>query len=383
VGTLDGGEPTRVLAAETAAVYAPPGVLLWVQQGMLVAQRFDPVRAMVSGEPIPVAPDVGEWTTARGAFAVSASGVLAHRASRGERRQLTWVDREGIVRGTIGAPDLTGLASPELAPNGRRVAVHRTVQGNADVWLFDTSSDQRSPLTFDASADHMPVWSPDGSRVVFKSWRLGKQDLFLKAASGGGDEESLLVTPEAKSPLAWSSDGQFLLYVTQYPKTGWDLWALPMDGERKPFPVVQTPFDETSGQLSPNGRWVAYQSNRSKQFEIYVERFPSRGGMWQVSTAGGSQPRWRPDGKELFYVAADAHLMAVPIAVGVDPQTLERSVPVPLFRTRLASGTNIGPSSTPQYAVASDGRFLMNVAVEEATPPPITVVLNWETALKK
>ena len=193
------------------------------------------------------------------------------------------------------------------------------------------------------------------------------------------------MTAEPKSRWPGRPDGRFLLYATQHPKTGPDLWALPLAGERKPFPVVQTPFDETAGQFSPDGRWVAYQSNESGPAQIYVRPFPGPGGQWQVSTAGGSQPRWRPDGKELFYVAPDARLMAVSIAVGADRQTLEAGAPVPLFRTRLASGSNIpgGVMSRPQYAVASDGRFLMNVAVEGATAPPITVVLNWDAALKK
>ncbi len=139
LGTLDGGEPTRILAAESAALYAPPGALLWVQEGVLVAQRFDPVRNMLSDEPIPVAQGVGiEVGVLRGAFAVAATGVLAHRAGQGERRQLTWVDREGIARGTVGPADWEGLGSPELAPDNQRVAVHRTVRGNPDVWLIDS-----------------------------------------------------------------------------------------------------------------------------------------------------------------------------------------------------------------------------------------------------
>jgi hypothetical protein len=201
----------------------------------------------------------------------------------------------------------------------------------------------------------------------------------------GADEQPLLVTAEPKAPVSWSPDGRVLLYATQHPTTGTDLWALPLAGERKPFPVVQTPFDEAAGQFSPDGRWVAYQSNESGPVQIYVRPFPALGDKWQVSTAGGSQPRWRRDGKELFYVAPDARLMAVPIAVGADRQTLEAGAPVPLFATRLASGSNIpgGVMSKPQYAVAPDGRFLMNVAVEGATASPITVVQNWTAALKK
>ena len=211
--------------------------------------------------------------------------------------------------------------------------------------MIDTGRDQQSRFTFDASLETLPLWSPDGSRVVFASVRAlfpnAASVIFEKPASGAGDEQPLPVTGEPKTPLAWSSDGQFLLYGIQHPKTGADLWALPLAGDRTPLPVLQTPFDETSGQFSPDGRWVAYQSNDSGPIQIYVRPFRGPGGPWQVSTAGGSQPRWRPDGKELFYVAADARLMAVPIAVGVDPQTLKAGAPVPLFRTRLASGASI------------------------------------------
>ena len=383
-GTLDGGEPTRILATETAAVYAPPGALLWVRDGVLVAQRFDPTREVISDQPIPVAQTVGlDGAVLRGAFAVSATGVLAHRASGGEQRQLTWVDRGGIARGTVGPPDEDGLSSPELAPDGQRVLVQRSVQGNGDVWMMETGRNVPSRFTFDASGEGHPLWSPDGSRVVFRSLRNGTWDLFEKAASGADDEQSLLVTGELKSPLAWSPDGQVLLYAVQHSKTGMDLWALPRAGDRKPFPVVQTPFDELAGQFSPDGRWVSYQSNESGQMQIYVQPFPRSGGPWQVSTEGGSQPRWRLDGRELFYVAPDVRLMAVPIGVGADTRTLERGVPVPLFRTRLASGASISGLSKPQYAVAADGRFLMNVVVEGATAPPITVVLNWDAALTK
>jgi Tol biopolymer transport system component len=309
MGTLDGGEPTRVLAAATAAMYAPLGVLLWVRQGVLVAVRFDAEHGVVSGEPIPVAQAVGlDEGVARGAFAVSATGVLAHRAGGGERRQLAWVDRAGIARGTEGLPDENGLSSPELAPDGRRVAVQRTEQGSQDIWLMEVGRGVASRFTFGPSNDVFPLWSPDGRRVMFSSTRNGSFDLFEKLASGVGDEQSLLVSAEPKMPLAWSPDGRVLLYAIQHPKTGTDLWALPLAGERKPFPVVQTPFDEEAGQFSPDGRWVAYQSNASRRVEIYVQPFPGLGGTWQVSTTDASQ-RWRPDGKELFYIAPDARLM--------------------------------------------------------------------------
>jgi eukaryotic-like serine/threonine-protein kinase len=392
VGTLDGGESTRVLPAETAAVYSPPSALLVVQQGVLVALRFDPTRGTVSGQPIPVVQGVGsDPGVARGAFSVSATGVLAHRASGAQRRQLVWVDRTGTERGAVTSPDENALGNPELAPDGKRVAVQRAVQSDVDVWLIDIGRGVPTRFTFDAGADGDPLWSPDGSRVVFRASRKIVNDLFERPSSSVGAERLLLETAESKVPLAWSHDGRFLLYASQNPNTGSDLWALSLDENLRPstnagraHPVVQTGFDEWGGQFSPNGRWVAYESNESGPFEVYIRTFPDPGGQWRVSTAGGTQPRWRLDGKELFYVAPDARLMAVPITVGRDAPSPEAGTPVPLFATRLASGSGISAviGTRPQYAVAADGRFLMNVTVEAVPASPITVVLNWDTGLE-
>ena len=258
-----------------------------------------------------------------------------------------------------------------------------------------------SRFTFDVAIDGAPLWSPDGSQVVFRSTRNGVYDLFEKPATGTADEHPLLVTSQSKSPLDWSRDGRFLLYSTQDPKTATDLWALPLMGERpsagsgrpepvegrKPFAVLQSSFDEIEGQFSPDGRWLAYASNESGPYEIYLRTFPEAGGQRQVSVAGGVQPRWKRDGHELFYVAPDGRLMAVPIRTAPDTHALEPGPPVPLFPTRLATtGTNIataGFMARAQYAVAADGRFLMNVAADEAVTSPITVVLNWTALLKK
>ena len=391
VGTLDGGESTRVLPAETAAVYTPPSALLLVQQGVLVALRFDPTRGTVSGQPIPVVQGVGsDPGVARGAFSVSATGVLAHRASGAQRRQLVWVDRAGTQRGAVTSPDENALGNPELAPDGKRVAVQRAVQGDVDVWLIDIGRGVPTRFTFDAGADGDPLWSPDGSRVVFRASRKIVNDLFERPSSSVGAERLLLETAEPKVPLAWSHDGRFLLYASQNPNTGSDLWALSLDEDLRPstnagraYPVVQTGFDEWGGQFSPNGRWVAYESNESGPFEVYVRTFPDPGGHTRVSTAGGTQPRWRPDGKELFYIAPDTRLMAVPISVGRDKSTLEVGTAVPLFATRLASGSGISAviGMRPQYAVAADGRFLMNVTLDAGAASPITVVLNWDAGM--
>jgi Tol biopolymer transport system component len=288
--------------------------------------------------------------------------------------------------GAIGPPDENALGNPELAPDGQRVAVGRGVQGNPDVWLIEVARGVPSRFTFDVAVENAPVWSPDGSQVVFRSSRKGVHDLFEKPVNGTADEQPLLVTAQSKSPLDWSRDGRFLLYSTQDSKTGSDLWALPLTGERKPFAVLQSSFDEIEGQFSPDGRWLAYASNESGRYEIYIRTFPEAGGKWQVSVAGGVQPRWRRDGRELFYVAPDTRLMAVPIRLAPERHALEAGTPVALFPTRIGTGANFAPAgflARAQYAVAADGRFLMNVTTDDAVTSPITVVLNWTAGLKK
>jgi Tol biopolymer transport system component len=386
VGSLDGGSPTRVLMDETAAVFAPPDLLLVVRQGVLMALRFDPVRAVVSGDPVAVAQNVGADTTIeRGAFTVSATGVLAHRPGGSQTRRLVWLDRAGRTVGTVGSVDDDALTSPALAPDGQRVVVGRAVQGNSDVWLLDARG-VLSRFTFDSAIDTTPVWSNDGRRLAFRSNRNGQYDMFQKAASGAVDEQPLLITAENKAPQDFSPDGSTLLYTVLAQKTGSDLWALPLDGSKKPFPVLQSPFDEMDAQFSPDGRWIAYESNQSGRLEIFVRPFPQSAGQWQVSTAGGTQPRWRADGKELYYVARDGRLMATPIAPTADGQALTPGAPEALFLVRLASGTNVTVGTytgRPQYAVARDGRFLVNVAVDAEATPPIAIVLNWDAQFRK
>lgn len=384
IGSLDGGEPRRIMATDTAA-YASRDYLLLVSQGVLNAYPFDAARATVAGEPIPVAQAVGtDDGTFHSAFSVSEQGGLAHRAGAGSKRRLVWLDRMGQMSGEIGLVDENALANPALAPDGRRIALSRTVQGNVDVWLLEAGRGVPNRFTFDAALDSAPIWSADGNQLVFRSARQGSYDLFQKPGSGTVDEQPLHITPENKTPLDWSQDGRFLLYSTQNPTTASDIWALRMMGERKPFAVLESTFDEVQGQFSPDGRWLAYASNESGRYEIYVRTFPEASGKWLVSAAGGMQPRWRRDCRELFYVAPDTRLMAVPLRIAPDAHLFEAGAPVALFPTRLATGGNIatgGFGARAQYAVAPDGRFLMNIAADDAVASPITVVLNWQSAL--
>jgi Tol biopolymer transport system component len=386
LGSLDGREPTRLLAGETAAVYTPPGYLLRVIDGVLVAHRFNPETGEVNNESVPLAQPVGtDDGTWHSAFSVSPT-ALAHRVGGPVRRQLVWLDRAGHVTGTVGPSDDAVLSNPELAPGGRRIAVSRSVQGNTDIYVNEIAEGRQNRFTFDPASDYGGVWSPDASRIVFRNNSLnGKFDLFEKVASGASDEKSLLVTPQDKEPCDWSPDGRFLLYASIDPTTGADLWALPMMGDPKPFPVVRTNADEREGQFSPpDGRWVAYVSNETGIDEVYIQPFPGPGAKRQASTNGGVDPRWGRDGRELFYVAPDGKLMAVPIHVEPD-RALNLGPPVALFSTRLATGANVtaGSFTRPQYAVAPDGRFLMNVTADDNVVSPISIVLNWATALKK
>jgi Tol biopolymer transport system component len=371
LGSLDGPEMTRLTAADAAGVYAPGGLLLFVQAGTLLAQRLDIEQRALVGNPVTVADPVGvDGFTGAVAVSVSATGPVAYRAGGASRRQLTWFDRSGKALGVVGAPDENNLLAPRVSPDGRRVAAHRTVQGNVDIWLLD--ADRTTRFTFDAALDRYPVWSPDGGRIVFDSNRKGSRDLYQTPSSSAGSEELLLES--AQSPSDWSVDGRFISYLRVDSQTAGDLWMLPLQGDRKPLAFLKTVYDERRGVLSPDGRWVAYHSNASGSYEVYVRSFPGPGGEWPVSTTGGLYPRWAPGGKELYYLAPDGTLMAAPIAVS--GATLESGRPVVPFRTRIVGGgtdVNLGMN----YDIARDGRFLINTILGDTAASPITLLLNW------
>ena len=225
-----------------------------------------------------------------------------------------------------------------LSPDGKRVAVTRAVDGNQDVWLIDAERGVATRFTFDGALDSRPVWSPDGSRVVFDSGRKGMFDLYWKLSSGAGADELLLESDQNKAAYDWSSDERFLLTRSVGPQTGADLWVVPVSGDKKPFPFLKTPFDERNGQFSPDGKWIAYQSNESGRFEIYVLPFPGPGEKFQISSNGGAQPRWNRNGKEIFYVSLDSKMMAAPVKLSSNGQSLETGTPVALFPVRIAGG---------------------------------------------
>jgi Tol biopolymer transport system component len=381
VGTLGEKERRRLTSAESGAVYAPPGYLLFVREGALTAQAFDARSLRLTGEPIPVAERVGRMggagPTRYGPFSASSNGVLAYGAIAVVSSQLVWFDRRGQVLGMTSPGD---YADPELSPDGKRVAVCRDdpTTGTPDIWIMEVSRGTQSRLTFHPRWEVYPVWSPDGSRLAFAWDKEGHTDIYLKAA-GGGVEELLLKERRATYPLDWSRDGRLLIYYAMDPKTGSDLWLLPLEGSRTPKPLLQTSFNEAEARISPDGRFFAFTSDESGRPEVYVRPLTSRGEQWQISTQGGTKPEWRQDGKELFYLAEDRKLMSLELT---DGSTFDRSVPRALFQTRTPRVDFPGFHSL--YAVTPDGqRFLVVTEPEGRSSPPITVVLDWAGELKQ
>ena len=381
VGSIDGSTPRRLFDADrrSTAEYANGYLFFW-RPGTLMAQRFDPDTLALTGSAVHVveglaAPDEllsPGWSVSRG-------GSIAYRAATPINiRQLIWFDRSGAIVSEAGETLVSSYA-PELSPDGRRVLIGRTINQVSDLWVLDLSRRNPSRLTTTGRLNGavFPVWSPTGDRVAFASSRDGRgaEDLYQRRFDGAGGDDLLLHSSVNKIPVSWSPDGRFLLFRAVDAKTGYDLWALPMTGERQPFPVVRTDLEDRDGQFSPDGHWVAFQSNVTGRFEIYVQPFPGPGPRVLVSAAGGAQVRWRRDGRELFYIALDGRLTAVPIMLGADGKTVEVGTGVPLFAVHTSA---VVDNLRQHYAVSQDGqRFLINVVKEEAAPPPIEIVMNW------
>ena len=374
VGTPDALR--RILEADAATYAAAPARLLFVRAGTLFSQPFDVARLELTGSPVAVAEQIAG---SGGAAAVSASaaGPIVYRTGPArEQHQFVWFDRSGSVVKTVPNSDFSNSFNASLSHDGRRLAMER-VMGTTDIWALDLERGIPERLTIDPGFDLTPVWSPDDRQIAFTSNRRGPLDfaLYIRPATNTGDDEELIALGAGTtSPTDWSPDGRVILYALAFADGKRDIWAVPLDGERKPFPVLATPFNETSAQFSPDGKWIAFQSNESGPVQIYVQRYPA-GRKVQVSGEGGVQVRWRRDGRELFFLAPDNRLMAVPIQVDAAADTVDVGKPVPLFVTRLAGQTR-GDSSR-QYMVSPDGqRFLMDTLTEAALP--LSIVLNWQ-----
>jgi Tol biopolymer transport system component len=377
LGTLDGPERRRLLHADAAAVFAPPARILFVRAGTLFTQRFDPAILMLDGEPVSVATGVAVDNVGAAAVSGSSVGTIVYRVGSSNRqRQLVWFDRSGAPLGEPFPVDSMGPLNHDFSPDELQLVMNRTLGGNADIWTLDLERRGAfTRLTTASTPDISPVWSPDGSRIVYSGRQKDGFDLAEIPATGTGRESVVFSGPVAEVPLDWSRDGRHVLFRSQFdPKTSVDIWALPMQGERTPFPVAQTVADEGVGSFSPDGRWVAFESNESGRYEIYVQSFPTAAARPIVSTGGGLQPRWAPDGKEIYYIAPDGRLMSVQLRFSPDGRTVAPAPPVPLFLARVST-TSVG-GSRHEYLVARDGkRFLMNTLVAQVGAP-ITLILN-------
>jgi serine/threonine protein kinase/Tol biopolymer transport system component len=379
VGSLDQGETRRLVRADSNVAYAPPGYLLFARARKLMAQPFDPKRLEVTGDPFTVAEQIRYLFSRYADLSVSASGVLAYASGNDLGHQLIWYDRGGRQLGTVGA--LGEYRHLDLSRDDKRVLLERfdPQVETADDWVLDLLRDMPDRLTSDPSNDSSPLWSPDGTRFIFAAAREGGPASLYQKAASGPDQEQLLLKPgtDSKWPSDWSRDGRFIIYVQLSQKTQYDLWILPTFGDRQPRPYLASEFSEFNGRVSPDGRWMSYTSNEDGSNQVFVQSFPEPGRKVQISKGGGSHARWRNDGKELFYLAADNKLMAVAVK---ESSGFEAGPPTTLFEM---SGLDRNFFRYP-YAVAADGqRFLLLKPVEEAASRPLTIVQNWTAMLKR
>jgi Tol biopolymer transport system component len=373
--SLDSGQRRLLVTGAGAGIFAQ-GFLLFVRGSELLAQRFDPTRAEFEGEPqsISGAERAGDGTGS-GGFAASDTGVLVHRIGDLTPSQLTVLDRNGRVLGSTS--DIAGYQQFSISPDARRIVVaRRDARGaTSNLWLLELDRQVTSRLTSGPSDDSSPVWLPDGNRIAFVSRRNDEAALYSIEANGGGKEQLLHTSRQAERLEDASPDGRFLLYSTTSAETGSDLWFLPLDGDhknadRKAQPLFQTVFNESQGRLSPDGRWIAYVSDESGRDEVYVRPFPAADSRWQVSIAGGERPRWRRDGRELYFLSPDGHLQMVDVRAD---STFRSGAPRALFVMRHAD----------DYEVKADGQFLARTRIEDRARAGLQVVLNWTEELRR
>jgi serine/threonine protein kinase len=365
-GSLDSPERKRLSPDQSMLGFAAPDQLFFVRDRALMTERIDVEKSEMKGDPIRIAEGI-ETLGPAAAFAVSPAGTIVYWSGRRTITQPTWMRRDGTAIGTAGPP--AGYVNLALSADGRQLAADRFDPEPA-VWVLDIARGTATRSTFSRQYESTPVWAPDGQSFAFASARDSAPNLYLKRIGRDSADERLTRSTFQSFPQSWSPDGRFIAYMTILPKTLGDIWLLPMSGDRKPVPFLQSPYTEDHARISPDGRWLAYVSNESGRSSVYVTRFPEPGGKWQVSVEGGGFPVWSRDGRELFYRAPDGKLMAVPLKTDPD---FDAGAATPLFTPRINVG---GPGGGFFYDVAPDGRFLVNVIVDQ-TIPPATVVMNW------
>jgi serine/threonine protein kinase len=381
IGSLDGGGAPKVLLRnESNAIYAPPGYLLFVRQGTLVAQRFDANKLQLTGDAAPLAGhEAVDSSLRRGNFSVSENGILVYASGALSEGRLLWFDRNGKQLGGTGAVDVYGF--PRISPDGRKLAVSK-VSGpsSSAIWILDLDRGTSSRLTFSVGRNDLPAWSPDGKFIAFVSTQGGNRHIYQQAVNGTGAATSLVTGDTDEILPSWSSDGRYLVFQTHGTQgnSQWEIWAQPLFGDHKAFPVAQKPQSlQGTPALSPDGKWLANDSDESGRIEVYVTPFLHGGGKWQVSTGGGSCPRWRADGHELFYMSLENKIMSAEIS----PQTSS----VVIGKVQQVFQANPIPFA-PQcmYDVSADGKkmVVVTLAVEQGSQP-LTLVVNWPPLLKR
>jgi eukaryotic-like serine/threonine-protein kinase len=375
VGSLDGGRGKEVLRTQSNAFYGG-GQLLFLREQTLYAQAFDPESRAVSGSPIAIAEQIQfDPGSGLGAFSASQTQVLAYQTGKiSIGSQLRWLQPDGKEVGTLA--DTAYHLDFSVSPDHKTVASSISVTGGPpDVWLYDVARRLRTRFTFDPGADRHPVWSHDGTRIVFASNRNGRTDLFMKSVAGAGGEETLLATAFDKVPTDWSTDGRFLIFNTTDSAALADVWVLPMTGERKPFPLLHSQFSEFEAKLSPDKQWLVYTSDESGRQEIYVTRFPNGGRKWQISNGGASRGRWSADGKRIYYLGIDDFIISTEVLGTAD--------------NFIVGGTNRhfqvrGMRPGTIFSVIKNGeRFLLNSPVQSESSDPLTVMINWQSGLSR
>ena len=375
LGSLDSKETKLLVHSHTNGIYAS-GQILFMSQYTLMAQPFDARSLQLTGDAVPIADPVQEGrSVAKGVFSASADGLLTYvEGASGADRQLLWFDRNGKQAGAV--PGSDAFAGVRISPDGKRITYYLDSAGY-DVWSYDLTRGVKTALTFGSGSGQgntYPVWSPDGRRIIYSSYHNGQYGLYLKASDGSGTEEALLeAVNRIRFPTDWSPDGKLLTYI-EGAQGGWAIWMLPLDGERKPYLFHQSQFAEREASFSPDGKWVAYCSNESGDYKVYVVPFAGPGGKWQVSPGGGCGPRWRRDGKELFYLSSDSKMMAA--EVKASGSSFVVGTIHALFATRPYGVFG-------RFDVSADGQRFA-IPYEAGQPnAAITLVFNWPGALKR
>jgi Tol biopolymer transport system component len=368
VGSLTSADSAPLGNFESHVAYGA-GHLFFLQGRNLMAQPFDTDRLQTTAEPLLVADgQVAMNVWQQGGFSASAAGVLSYLKGGNARYQLMWVDRSGKLLERVGEPRV--MATLSLSPDKQRVAVSSPTAGTYDIWVLDLArGGAGTPVTFGPNHEFDPAWSSDGLRLLFNSNRTGLFSLYRRASDGTGDEELLKGSQTDLTLPDWSADGRSIVYTERgLATTGLDLWTLPLSSDGppgRPTIFLQTPFNEGAGVFSPNGDWIAYESDESGRYEVHMRRFPSAEDRKPISREGGRSPQWRRDGRELYYLAPDQTLMAV----AVDEATGDVGVPQPL------PVKAVGASSS--YAASGDGRRFLVKTVDAPASWEFTVVVNW------